>query len=88
MVEAGVGCTLVNVSLAVRSTEAGSAGAVVSTGHVLAGSSVHTRVGLTLVVIDVTVRAAPAGVTETFVAIDEIMASAMDARVAATLVHL
>lgn len=88
LVEAGVGGTLVDVSLAVRSSEASSACAVVSAGHVLAGSPVHARVGLTLVVIDVTVGAAPAGVAGTFVAIDEVLASAVDAGVAATLVHL
>lgn len=48
--------------------EASSAGAVVSAGHVLAGSSVHTRVGFALVVVDVTVGATPARVTETLVA--------------------
>lgn len=88
LVQARVGGTLVDVSLAVRSSEAGSACAVVSAGHVLAGSPVHAWVGLTLVIVDVTVGATPARVTGTFVAIDEVLASAVDAGVAATLVHL
>lgn len=49
-------------------SEAGSAGAVVSAGHIPAGPSVHARVGLTLVVVDVTVGSAPARVTGAFVA--------------------
>lgn len=48
--------------------EADSARAVVSAGHVLAGSTVHAGVGFALVVIDVTVGAAPAGVAGAFVA--------------------
>lgn len=88
LVEAGVGGTLVDVSLAVRSSETSSACAVVSAGHVLAGSSIHARVGLTLVVIEVTVLAAPPRVTGTFVPVDEVLASTVDAGVAATLVHL
>lgn len=88
LVQAGVGGTLVDVSLAVRSSESDSACAVVSAGHVLAGSPVHARVGLTLIVIDVTVWATPARVTGTFVAIDKVLASAVDAGVAATLIHL
>lgn len=88
LVQAGVGGTLVDVSLAVRSSEARPAGAVVPAGHVLAGPPVHARVGLTLVVVDVTVGPAPARVTGTFVAVDEVLAVSMDAGVAATLVHL
>lgn len=48
--------------------EADSAGAVVSTGHVLAGSTVHAGVGFAFIVIDVTVGTTPAGVAGTFVA--------------------
>lgn len=44
LVEAGVGGTLVYVSLAVRSCEASSACAVISACHVFAGSSIHARV--------------------------------------------
>lgn len=48
--------------------EADSARAVVSAGHVLAGSAIHARIGFTFIVIDVAVRATPAGVAGTFVA--------------------
>lgn len=48
--------------------EADSAGAVVSAGHVLAGSAIHAGVGFAFVVIDVTVRATPTRVAGTFVA--------------------
>lgn len=48
--------------------EASSTRAVISTGHVFAGSSVHAGVGLTLIVVDVTVWTTPARVTGTFVA--------------------
>lgn len=48
--------------------EADSARAVVSAGHVLAGSTVHAGVGFAFIVIDVTVGAAPAGVAGAFVA--------------------
>lgn len=41
---------------------------MVSTGHVLAGSTIHARIGFTFIVIDVAVRATPAGVAGTFVA--------------------
>lgn len=88
LVEARVGGTLVDVSLAVRSSEASSACAVVSACHVLAGSAVHAWIGLALVVIDVTVWAAPAGVTSTFVAVNEVLAPAMDAGVTSTLIYL
>lgn len=88
LVEAGVGGTLIDVSLAVRSCEADSACTVVSAGHVLAGSPIHAWVGLALVIVDVTIWAAPAGVTGTFVAIDEVLATAMDTGIAATLIHL
>lgn len=44
LVEAGVGGTLIYVSLAVRSCEASSACTVISTGHIFAGSSIHARV--------------------------------------------
>lgn len=61
---------------------------MIATSHVLAGSTIHAWIGLTLVVIDVTVWSAPSRVTSTFVAIDEILTSTMDARVAAALIHL
>lgn len=105
-------------------SEASSTGAVVSTGHIPAGPSVHAWVGLTLVVVDVTVGSTPPRVAAAFVAkvqktftflsyfhfapmactllfanldlwssvwrspIDEILAAAVDAGVAAALVHL
>lgn len=40
---------------------------MVSTGHVLAGSTIHAGVGFAFIVIDVTVWAAPARVAGTFV---------------------
>lgn len=49
-------------------SETGSAGAVVSAGHIPAGPSVHAWVGLTLVVVDVTVGSTPARVAGAFVA--------------------
>lgn len=61
---------------------------MVSAGHILAGSSVHAWVGLTFIVIDVAILAAPARVTGTFVSIKKVLASAMYAGVAATLVNL
>lgn len=88
LVEAGVGGTLVYVSLAVRSCEASPARAVVSAGHVFAGSSIHARVRLTLIVVDITVWTTPARVTGTFVAIDEVLAPAVDTGVTTTLIHL
>lgn len=60
LVEAGVGGTLIDVSLAVRPSKASSACAVISTSHVLAGSPIHAGVGFAFIVIDVTVLAAPA----------------------------
>lgn len=48
--------------------EAHATGANVSTGHVLAGASIHTRVGFTLVVVDVAVFTTPAGVTQAVIA--------------------
>lgn len=88
LVKARVGGTLVDVSLAVRSSEPCSACAVVSAGHVLAGSTIHAWVGLALIVIDVTVWTTPSRVTGTFVAIDEILTPAVDAGVATTFIHL
>lgn len=88
LVETWVGGTLVDVSLTVRASESCSACAMIAAGHVLAGSTVHTWVGLALVVIDVTVWSTPSRVTSTFVAIYEILAPTMDARVAAALIHL
>lgn len=103
-------------------SEANSARAVVSAGHIPAGPSVHAWVGFTLVIVDVTVGSTPARVAGAFVAkaqkkcilglfcgswrapflvfansdtwclvhspIDEILAVAVDAGVAAALVHL
>lgn len=53
-------------------SEADSACAVVSAGHVLAGSFIHAWVGLTFVVIDVAILPAPARVTSTFISLAEI----------------
>lgn len=50
-------------------TESLVAGAKVAAGHVLAGSTVHTRVGLAFVVVDVTVGPTPARVAVTLVAL-------------------
>lgn len=88
LVEAWVGGTFIDISLAVRTSESCSACAVVSAGHVLAGTAIHAWVGLTLIIIDATVRATPSRVTSAFVAINEILASAMDAGVAAALIYL
>lgn len=88
LVQAGVGSTFVNVGLAVRATEAFSAGAYVATGHVFAGATVDTRVGLTLIVVDVTVCPTPPRGTVTFVSIEAIPASSMDAGVTVALVDL
>lgn len=88
LIQAGVGGTFVDVGLAVRATEAFSAGAYVATGHVLAGATVDTRVGLTLVVVDVTVCSTPPRGTVTLVPIEAIPASSMDAGVTVALVDL
>lgn len=88
MVQARVGCTLINVSLAVRTAESGSAGANVSAGHVLTGASVHARVRQTLVDVDVTVAAHPAGLAHAFVAVDLVLAVAVNTGVAGTFVVL
>lgn len=69
-------------------TEAFSAGAYVATGHVFAGATVDTRVGLTLIVVDVTVCPTPPRGTVTFVSIEAIPASSMDAGVTVALVDL
>ena len=88
LVQAGVGGTFVDVGLAIRATEAFSAGAYVATGHVLAGATVDTRVGLTLVVVDVTVCSTPPRGTVTLVPIEAIPASSVDAGVTVALVDL
>lgn len=88
LVQAGVGSTFVNVGLAVRATEAFSAGAYIATGHVFAGATVDTRVGLALVVVDVTVCPTPPRGTVTLVPIEAIPASSMDAGVTVALVDL
>lgn len=68
--------------------ESGSAGAHVSAGHVLTGASVHTRVGQALVDVDVTVAARPAGLAHALIAVDLVLAVAVDTGVAGTLAVL
>lgn len=57
-----------SVDKQILTSEAHATGANISTGHVLAGASVHARVGFTLVVVDVAVFATPARITKAIVA--------------------
>ena len=62
------GSTAVHAHTTILTSEAHATGANVSTGHVLAGASIHARVGFTLIVVDVTVFTTPARVTQAFIA--------------------
>lgn len=86
LVQAGVGGTFVDVGLAVRATEAFSAGAHVATCHVSAGATIDTRVRLTFVVVDITVCSTPPRGTVTLVPVEAIPAGPMDAGVTVALI--
>lgn len=88
LIQAGVRRTLVDICLAVGTTESNSTGADIAAGHVFTGASVHTGIGLAFIVVDVTVCTAPARVTVTFVAIDTILAGPVNAGVAVALIDL
>lgn len=68
--------------------EASSAGAHVAAGHVLTGTSIHTRVGQTLVDVDVAVASRPAGLAHASVAVDLVQAVSVNTGVAGALVVL
>lgn len=88
MVKARVGRTFIDVSLAVWSSEASTAGANVSTDHVFAGASIHTWVGFTFIIVNVTVFTNPARVTQTFISIDFVFTVTMATGVTEALVDL
>lgn len=52
----------------ILTSEARTARANISAGHVLAGAAVHAWVGFTFIVVDVAVFATPARVTQALVA--------------------
>lgn len=74
--------------MTVGTTEAFPACAHIAAGHVSASAPIGTGVGLTFVVIHVTVCPTPPRVTVTFVPVEAVPASPMDAGVAAALVDL
>lgn len=88
MVQTWVGGTFIDISLAVWPCKASSAGADVSTYHVLTRASIHAWVGLTLIIVYVTVFANPARVTKTFIAIDFIFTVTVDTGITEALVDL
>lgn len=88
MVQTWVGGTFIDISLAVWPSKASSAGADVSTDHVLTCTSIHAWVGLTLIIVYVTVFANPTRVTKTFISIDFIFTVTVDTGITEALVDL
>lgn len=88
MVQTWVRGTFVDIRLAVWSCEANSAGANVSTDHVLTCASIHAWVRFTLIIVDVTVFSNPARVTKTFISIDFIFTVTVDTRITEALIDL